>query len=173
MRDIIKGKNVYLRPMTVEDTEKVIAWRNSEKVMDNFFYRIPITAEGHKAWLTEKTAEGQLKDFVICLNENDMPIGSIYLQHFQNEEAEWGIFMGEEAPTGKGIGCEAASLLVIYAFEELKLNRLTSRVIADNPASLKMNERVGYVRCGSSKEALIPSGILVDTVWFELNNPNK
>ena len=52
------GEQVYLRPLTTEDTEMVVAWRNSKRVMDNFIYQTPITTEGHLNWFHNKVETG-------------------------------------------------------------------------------------------------------------------
>ena len=42
---VVEGKQVYLRYMTVEDTDMILRWRNSPIVRDNFIYRKEITRE--------------------------------------------------------------------------------------------------------------------------------
>ena len=39
---------IYLRYMTVEDTDKIVAWRNSDAVRSRFIYRERFTTEGSK-----------------------------------------------------------------------------------------------------------------------------
>ena len=43
----IRGEKVYLRPITLEDTDNIIRWRNSENVRPYFIYQKPFTREGH------------------------------------------------------------------------------------------------------------------------------
>ena len=38
---------VYLRPITLEDTENIVKWRNTNRVRKNFIYQKPFTKEGH------------------------------------------------------------------------------------------------------------------------------
>ena len=64
---IIKGENIYLRPITGEDTEQVLRWRNAPDVVENFLYRKKITVEEHQNWLKNKVFTGAVHQFVICM----------------------------------------------------------------------------------------------------------
>jgi hypothetical protein len=41
---------IYLRPMTEQDTDLIVAWRNSEEVRKHFIYQGLFTREGHLNW---------------------------------------------------------------------------------------------------------------------------
>ena len=43
--DKIYGERVYIRPITEEDTDLIIAWRNSDAVRPYFIYQKPFTRE--------------------------------------------------------------------------------------------------------------------------------
>ena len=47
----IIGERVYLRPITIEDTDRIVTWRNSDAVRPYFIYQKPFTKEGHLYWL--------------------------------------------------------------------------------------------------------------------------
>ena len=49
--DRIYGERVYIRPITEEDTDLIIKWRNSDAVRPYFIYQKPFTREGHLNWL--------------------------------------------------------------------------------------------------------------------------
>ena len=44
----IIGKTVYLRPITDEDTNLIINWRNSDAVRPYFIYQKPFKKEGQE-----------------------------------------------------------------------------------------------------------------------------
>lgn len=35
----IEGKQIYLRPITMEDTDRIVSWRNQDRVRHNFIYQ--------------------------------------------------------------------------------------------------------------------------------------
>jgi UDP-4-amino-4,6-dideoxy-N-acetyl-beta-L-altrosamine N-acetyltransferase len=172
---VIEGNNIYLRPITVEDTDMVLSWRNKKEVVENFIYRKPITREEHLNWLATKVDKGLVHQFIVCLNEYNRPVGSVYLQHFdeENKKAESGIFMGDESIKGKGIGTEAIVLLKNYAFETLGLHKLMARVLAYNAASLRLHEKAGYIKEAYLKDELFIEGKFEDLVLFGAISPHS
>ena len=97
----IYGEKIYLRPLTEADTDLVVSWRNSKKVMDNFIYRTPLTHESHLKWFHEKVETGEVVDFIVCDKENDQPLGCVYLQHFEKENRkrfEGNVFTSRNCP---------------------------------------------------------------------------
>ena len=126
----ISGQRVYLRPITADDTGLAVRWRNQKAVVENFIYRKEVTRADHEKWLVEKVFKGLVHQFVICGIEDDMPLGSVYLQNFawEHKRAESGVYLGGEQMRGKGIGTEAVMLMEEYAFGTLGLHKLTARV---------------------------------------------
>jgi UDP-4-amino-4,6-dideoxy-N-acetyl-beta-L-altrosamine N-acetyltransferase len=164
---------VYLRAITSEDTDMVVEWRNSKEVVENFIYRQPISLEEHKKWLETEVNTGLVHQFIICMSDSGKPVGSVYLQHFdeENHKAESGIFIGDADSKGKGIGTEAITLLKKYAFETLKLHKISARVLAYNTASVKMHEKAGYKIEAHLKDELLINGKYEDLILFgAINN---
>ena len=157
---MIQGEHIYLRPIGEEDTDRIVAWRNQERVRHNFIYQKPFTREGHEAWLRTKVASGEVVQFIICEKETDRPVGSVYFRDIdrENKKAEYGIFIGEEDAAGKGIGTETARLAVAYARDVLKLHKLMLRVFADNIGAVKSYEKAGFVREAYLKDEICQDG---------------
>ena len=164
----LEGSQIYLRQITVEDTDIVLKWRNDPQVVKNFIYRKPISREEHLDWIHNKVEKGLVIQFIVCDKENDKPLGSIYLQNFDEEShrAEWGIFLGEPEVRGRGIGTEAGKILMQYAFHELKLHKVISRVLAYNIGSVKMNQNMGGIQEGYMKDQLYLDRTYVDEIIF-------
>ena len=74
----IEGKDIYLRPMTGEDTEDIIRWRNKEMVFRNFIYQKPFTRKGHENWIKTMIDTGKAVQFIICEKAGTRPVGSVY-----------------------------------------------------------------------------------------------
>lgn len=168
----IEGKQVFIRPITIEDTDLVLKWRNSEKVVKNFIYRKEVTREDHLNWIHNKVEKGRVHQFIVCSKIDDMPIGVVYLQDFDEDckKAESGIFLGEIY--GKGIGTEAYKLLLDYAFGELKLHKVVARVLAGNEASVKLHIKTGYTQEAYLKDELFLDSKYEDLIMFGVINNN-
>ena len=164
----IEGKTVYLRPITADDTEDVISWRNSPEVVNNFIYKKYISAQDHRNWLENKVFMGDVHQFIICSLEDDAMLGSVYLQNFdeQNSKAEWGIFLNLQKTHGRGVGTEAGSLILKYAFEQLDLHKVIARVLAHNKSSIRMNEKIGYHQEAYLREELWDNGKYEDLILY-------
>lgn len=172
---MIKGQQIYLRPITADDTKMVVRWRNMPVVVENFIYRKPISCEEHENWLTQKVFRGLVHQFIVCGTENKIPLGSVYLQNFveEHKRAESGIYLGEEQAYGKGIGTEAVKLLADYAFETLGMHKLTARVLAHNMASRRLHEKAGYIQEACLKDELFLDGQYEDLILFGAIHPDS
>ena len=139
---------IYLRMMTYEDTEHIIAWRDSENVRRNFIYQAVFTKESHEKWIQTMIETGKVVQMIICEIDTDRPVGSVYIRDIEemHKKAEYGIFIGEDDARGKGYGTAAAKLMIQYCFEELKLHRLFLRVYAENKQAIRSYEKAGFIQ---------------------------
>ena len=151
---MLQGKKVYLRCITIEDTQNIINWRNKKYVRDNFIYRELFTKESHEKWMQEMVYTGKVKQFIIVEKEKNISIGSTYLRDIDNEhlKAEYGIFIGDENSLGKGYGSEVAELMCDFAFKELKLNKVFLRVFAENKRAIRSYQKAGFQEEGCFKK---------------------
>ncbi|WMC91642.1 UDP-4-amino-4,6-dideoxy-N-acetyl-beta-L-altrosamine N-acetyltransferase [Kineothrix sp. MB12-C1] len=169
VRTII-GQHTLLRPMTYEDTELIIKWRNNEQVRKNFIYRETFTPEGHERWIKSMIETGKAVQFILCIKNSMRPIGSVYFRDIDKDkkEAEYGIFIGEDDASGKGYGTEAAHLAVEYAFGELGLKRLVLRVFADNKAAVASYSKAGFVQESVLKDVECSDGEKKDMYFMSM-----
>lgn len=166
------SQRLYLRPITIEDTDMVLSWRNSEYVRNNFFYRLPISKEEHIKWVTEKCDKGLVFQFVVVEKETDLPIGCVYLQRYNPEDdsLESGVFFSEGAPKGKGYATEAVKIMNEFAFSTLKVSKTIAEVISTNEASMKLHKKAGFEVLSNSLGTIIPTGEKVEKTTFVMNS---
>ena len=164
----IEGKDIYLRPMTGEDTEDIIRWRNKEMVFRNFIYQKPFTRKGHENWIRTMIDTGKAVQFIICEKAGTRPVGSVYLRDIDrtHNKAEYGIFIGEEDALGKGYGTQAASLMIKYAFEEEGLHKLMLRVLAENDRAVRSYEKAGFVKEAYLRDEVFLEGRYRDVIYM-------
>ena len=177
MSEQITENGIRLREMEAADTPDIVRWRNSDAVRLNFIDQRLFTEESHMNWLNNVVKPGKAKQFIISVKEGDayLPVGSVYLRDidYTHKKAEYGIFIGEDAARGKGVGSRVASMMVRHAFEEMKLHRVFLRVYADNAAAIRSYEKAGF-----DKEALLRDDVFVngkyrDIVLMAVINPNS
>jgi len=172
MSDSIEGQKIILRPITDIDTDNILKWRNSNEVRKNFIYQPLITREEHLSWLLEKVAKGNVIQFIIIEKISKKEIGSVYLRDvdYCTKEAEYGIFIGETDAKGKGYGTEAISLTVEYAFNIIKLSRLTLRVLSKNKYAIQSYQKAGFKEYLNSPSHIMIQGKSENMVYMELLN---
>ncbi len=168
----MKDDIIYLRPMTKDDTDNIIKWRNSDAVRKRFIYQALFTKESHEHWIDTMIDTGKAVQMIICLKEGDVPVGSVYIRDIDmvNHKGEYGIFIGEESARGRGVGTAAAKLMKKYAFEELRLHRLFLRVFADNMQAIKSYEKAGFAREAYLKDDVYIDGKFHDIVLMAVLN---
>ena len=81
----IEGKQIYLRPITMEDTDRIVSWRNQDRVRHNFIYQKLFTKESHENWMHTQVETGHVVQFIICEKNNDRPVGSVYFRDIDHD----------------------------------------------------------------------------------------
>ncbi|MBR6666097.1 MAG: UDP-4-amino-4,6-dideoxy-N-acetyl-beta-L-altrosamine N-acetyltransferase [Lachnospiraceae bacterium] len=164
---------VYLRKMTYEDTDNIVAWRNSDSVRGNFIYQELFTRESHENWIKTMIDTGKVVQMMICECETGRPVGSVYIRDIDpvHQKAEYGIFIGAVDARGKGYGTAAAKLMIRYSFEELKLHRLFLRVYAENLQAIRSYEKAGFVKEAFLHDDVFVNGKFRDIVLMGIINP--
>ena len=166
---------ICLRLMTYDDTDRIVAWRNSDAVRKNFIYQALFTRQSHEHWIRTHVETGDVVQMIICDLEGDQPLGSVYIRDIdrQHNKAEYGIFIGEASARGRGIGTAAARLMLRYCFEEEKLHRVYLRALSDNLQAIRSYEKAGFQREGLLKDDVCIDGVYRDIVWMAAIAPQN
>lgn len=170
---LLVGENVYLRKINNEDTDMIVRWRNDESIRNRFFYRETFTREIHENWIKTKIETGKVVQFIVCLKDGDIPIGSTYLRDIDKNEdtAEYGVFIGVESARGRGIGKEILGLTLDYAWNVLELSKVRARAISTNEASIQSFLHSGFKKDELVKSVLCSDGSMVDMVMMSISRP--
>jgi [ribosomal protein S5]-alanine N-acetyltransferase len=86
---------------------------------------------------------------------------------WENRRAEIGFALAREA-WGLGLMPDALGVLLDHAFGKLGLHRIEADVDPRNGASLRLLEKLGFVREGYLRERYLKDGEIQDTVFFGL-----
>ena len=146
--EYIVNDNLKVRPITMDDTDLIVEWRNKPRVKRNFLIQKPFTYEGHVQWMHEKVETGIVHQFIMeeITSEGSRPIGSVYIRDIDMEAltAEYGVFIGEDDALGKGYGNAVVEWAVDYA-RNMGLKKFTLRVLSDNTPALRSYMHAGFV----------------------------
>jgi RimJ/RimL family protein N-acetyltransferase len=163
---LIRSGRVFLRPFEPEDAEAHHRWSSDADLIRLASLGPPPSLAGARQrvgrWVDEQGKDGH--GFVICLEEDDRPIGEASLFHLDhlNGTAELGIFIGEKAEWGKGYGTEAVNALVDYGFGWLRLERIWLEVWTENPRAIRAYEKAGFAREATLRHDRFEDGVFTD-----------
>lgn len=157
---MIMGKKSYIRLMEMEDIKYKVAWFNDDIVRNTLNVDYPISMVGTKKWLANVSTNHTRKDFIICDQVLDKPIGYCGLVNidFRNQKAESYLGIGDKQYWGKGYASEARRLILDYAFEHLSLNKVYSYVWEENEAMIHINKSVGFKIEGTLRDDVFYEG---------------
>ena len=146
---------IEIRKFSFEDIPLKIDWINNTVNNKYLHYDLPLEYEKTVAWYNKiKNADTRYDATVIY---NGKPVGLVGLLNIDtvNLKAEYYICLGEDSAKGKGVATVASKMLIKYAFETLKLNKIYLYTEEANVAAQKLFERLGFVREGFLKEDII------------------
>lgn len=121
----------------------------------------------------EQYEKSEMMNLAITLKESDKFIGAIgfYRINWDAHRTEIGYILNSDY-TGNGYIHEACEALIKFAFEEIGFHSLEAVINADNYASIKVVEKLGFIREAYFKENAVRKGKFIDTVVYSLINPN-
>lgn len=168
----IKFDNGRLGIIKDRDLVRLVAWRNRHDVARWFWNQPRLTIAKQLEWFDRYEHDPSQVRFIIY-DRDGKPIGSCGLTDIYPMEgvADVTIYIGEPWARGKGYASAALRSLIHYAFlwHNPTLRRLTAKVFADNEASLRLFEGLGFKREATMREGHIyPEGTTVDAVILGL-----
>jgi RimJ/RimL family protein N-acetyltransferase len=150
---MLTGPNVALAPLDPSQvTDEYVSWFNTVETfryLGSKFPQTPTSVRGYVASLQPPNFMSR-----IMLKDSGAHVGNIALQGFHpvHRRMELGIVIGDPAARGHGVGREACSLAVAYAFGHLNLHKITAGTVADNGGMTKVFLALGFDIEGTLKQ---------------------
>lgn len=167
----LTGQKVKLRALETRDLDAIWdAYQNLDLELTTSGDAPPISdVQVRDFWMAVITNPGpDLRYFAIEPLPGQPGAGSFAgacsLQHIdtRNRHAELGIWMAQREGRSQGFGTEAVNLLLDYAFEVVRLDKVHLGVYDFNEAGLRTYERVGFRYEGRLRQMLYYDGRLWD-----------
>jgi|SRR3989344_7735338 len=167
---ILKGENIYLRPLELQDIEgNYPKWFDDEEVC-KYNDHVPHTKTKQDFIDYVNEISNSEKDYVfaICDVHNNTHLGNISLQkiNYRYSNGELAIIVGEKEYWGKGVGREAWKLLMDFGFNVLKLHRLYCGTHEKNLGMQKIALACGMEYEGRLKHAILKNGEYADVFLY-------
>ncbi|QKG22870.1 GNAT family N-acetyltransferase [Actinomadura verrucosospora] len=162
---------VTLRHLAGRDQDEFLGLVNASTDLHRPWVSLPSTPEQYQAYLA-RYAQPDEESVLICVRGSGaiagvVNINSIIRGRFQSGSVAYAAF----APTaGQGYMTEGLTLVVRYAFEQLRVHRLEAQIQPDNHASLTLVRKVGFRYEGCSPELLYIDGAWRDHERWAITN---
>ena len=131
--------------------------------------RLPLTLAKTEEWFQNAVTDNSRHDFIIETLDGE-PIGTIGLIGINHlhQIAECYCVIGEKKYWGNGIGTIVHSLLLKWAFDELGLYKIWATIHTDNPAIIKIVEKLGFKIEGTLRKEKYIAGKRIDVLRIGL-----
>ncbi|MBR2208698.1 MAG: GNAT family N-acetyltransferase [Synergistaceae bacterium] len=167
---------IYLRPVTLEDGESIVRWRNSPSVSEHCFDKRMITLESNAAFYRAFIETGKYKQFIVEKIEEDFgvasyPIATVYLKDFDtiNNRCELCVYTSDDQEWNTESQSIAIKLLVERAFTEYKMHKIYTYVFATNVDEVELLKNSGFQEEALLKqEAINAKGEYVDILRMKI-----
>ena len=172
MTPFINGETIYLRALGSGDVNSTyLSWLNDvETTKDLLAGRYPSTLQQLDDYVQRATSDPGTVMFAICSRKDNTHIGNIKLDHFDAVDGtcELGLLLGNKDYWGKGIGEEVCRLTLQYAFNTLNIRKVLLAVYSNNPAAIRLYEKLGFVHEGKLRQHLFCQGEYIDKLYMGL-----
>jgi len=170
MNRFIEGESIYLRAVEAADAgERYLSWMNDEEVTKGLASGVfPTTIEDLKKYIQNITSSRNAVMFAVCDKQSDLHIGNIKLDNFDwvNRTCELGLLLGDRSYWGKGVGTQVMELTLKYAFQQLNIRKVVLAVYANNPAAIRLYEKVGFQKEGCLRDQIFYKGEYIDKYYM-------
>lgn len=134
-----------VRPMTAQDLERVLEWRNHPEVRRYMFTRHEIAPAEHAAWF--ERASRDASRHLLVFEADGVPMGFVnFHAPGAGGIADWGFYLAPDAPRGTGRKLGHAALG--HAFGVAGLHKVCGEALAFNERSIRFHLNMGFVQEG-------------------------
>lgn len=180
----LRGQRVYLRPLEPSDADVVHGWYEDTRVQTLMGDPPMSSAARRRRYEDAVKADGaEVFRFVICLLEDDRPIGRTDLFEIdrQNGSCAFGITIGLPELWGQGLGTDAVNALVDFAFGQLRMERVWLDTDDHNARARAAYRKAGFTEEGRFRRAFYQDGRWSDDIrmamlrdeWEALTRPRS
>lgn len=171
---MIKCNNLLFRRPTVEDAEQLQVLKNNEKAAlllggIHHYY----SKEDILEWIDFHNNREDEVLLVIWDASVGKLIGHVGLYKIDKvaRKTEYGILIADDDSRGKGYGTLATNTMVDYAFNELKMHKVTAELLSENQASISMCMKCGFQIDGTLRDDVFKNGRYYDVLCVSRINP--
>lgn len=169
-KPVLRGREVTLRPIAVADAPAMFASLADAESLRLTGTHQTFTLEQVEAHCARVAEADDRADYAITRGDDPDYLGEVVLLDidWDNRSAGFRIALAGSHLFDQGLGTEATRLILGYGFQELGLHRIELEVYDFNPRAAHIYEKVGFVREGVKREALLWEGAYHDAILMSM-----
>ena len=161
-----------IRKWELSDAKDLAAALSNKKVQDNLRDGLPYpyTEQDGKEFISAMLSADENETFAFAIMVDDKVVGSIGIfrqGNIHSQTAELGYYIAEEY-WGKGIMTEAVKQICAYVFAKSDIIRIYAEPFANNIASCRVLEKVGFQYEGTLRSNAVKNGRVIDMEMYSL-----
>jgi UDP-4-amino-4,6-dideoxy-N-acetyl-beta-L-altrosamine N-acetyltransferase len=160
--------DVTLRPITPEDRDRLLDWRNLPEIARWMYSDHRISPEEHARWFTHALSDPARCYWIIQLDGRPVGLANLYDIALANRRAAWAYYLADPAVRGKGVGAYVEFWVIEHVFGALGLNKLWCEVLIANEAVWKLHQSFGFEREALFRAHAWKGGAAFDVVGLGL-----
>ncbi len=152
------------------DLARMRRWVNDPELAALIDRAGPVHEVGHEDWFRRLCRDESAVIWAVRTVPGDQYVGNAGLREIDLRTGRaliW-IYLGPDEARGKGFGREAVRLVLLHAFDRLRLNRVACYVADDNHASIRMFAAAGLRKEGTARDYIFQEGRFKDAVWMSI-----
>ncbi|AYH02185.1 UDP-4-amino-4,6-dideoxy-N-acetyl-beta-L-altrosamine N-acetyltransferase [Pectobacterium parmentieri] len=135
-----------LRDVENSELELILSWRNNPLIRKNMYNSNVISLDEHLKWWGEIKKSECHKYFIFEISDKAEGVVAFSDINKNNSHAFWAFYASPISP--RGIGAKMEYLALEYAFETLKLHKLSCEVLGYNMPVVNLHKKFGFIQEG-------------------------
>ena len=163
-----ENPQICLRPWNTGDHDSLVRYGNNKLVWRNLtdMFPHPYTHEDAVEWVGIASDPGA--SIFLAIDFEGEAIGGVGVIAREGNDfhtGQFGYWLGQKH-WGRGIATQSARALKSHAFAGKRFKRLEAPVFAWNQPSMRVLEKVGFVKEGTLRKSVLKDGQLIDSVMY-------
>ena len=166
----LKTERLTLGEIESRYIPEIVTYANNKNIADNVLnLPHPYTEEDAISWIhMENQGFLNKKQYIFAIYLEDKFIGGIGLHLDEtHQRAELGYWIAEPY-WGKGYAAEAATKIITFGFDTLKLNKIFANYFTSNSASGRVLEKIGMKKEGKLLQHYCKNGTFLDVYQYSI-----
>ncbi|MEA2163911.1 MAG: hypothetical protein QOK37_2038 [Thermoanaerobaculia bacterium] len=158
--------SVRLRPVALDDAERMFAWMCDPDVRRNVGVRAEPSLEATLSWIDRaEVDEGTL---AWAIEASGRHVGNLVLDQLDPmvQSVRLSVYIGEKDLRSKGIAGKAITLALTDAFEQRGIQKVWLTVVIDNTSAIRCYHRCGFRIEGILRQTFFAGNAIKDAFYM-------